>query len=66
MNDMNILSDLDLIEQAMTSFIVEAVASKGKKQQLRRNMECRRKLEEKWDQKKLQRETCEYQFEHGH
>jgi hypothetical protein len=42
------------------------VISKGKKQQIRRNMECRRKLEEKWEEKKLQRETCEYEFEYLH
>lgn len=66
MSDMNILSDLELIENAMASFIADVVVSKGKKQQIRRNMECRRKLEEKWEERKLQRETCEYEFEYLH
>jgi len=66
MSDMNHLSELELIENAMASFIANVVISKGKKQQIRRNMECRRKLEEKWEEKKLQRETCEYEFEYLH
>ena len=66
MNEMNMLSDLELIENAMASFLADVVASKGKKQQLRRNMECRRKLEEKREERKLQRETCEYEFEYLH
>ena len=66
MNEMTMLSDLELIENAMASFIADVVVSKGKKQQIRRNMECRRKLEEKWEAKKLQRETCEYEFEYLH
>ena len=66
MNEMTMLSDLELIENAMASFIADVVVSKGKKQQIRRNMECRRKLEEKWEAKKLQRETCEYEFEFLH
>ncbi|MCE3252263.1 MAG: hypothetical protein K0Q67_1273 [Cellvibrio sp.] len=66
MNDVNMLSDQDLIERAMATFIADVVVSKSKKQQIRRNMECRRKLEERWEAKKLQRETCEYDFEYRH
>ncbi len=66
MHDMPILSELELIENAMANFIADVVISKGKKQQLRRNMECRRKLEEKWEERKLQRETCEYEFDYLH
>lgn len=66
MSDMNVLSDLELIENAMAIFIADVVVSRGKKQQIRRNMECRRKLEEKWEEKKLKRETCEYEFEFLH
>lgn len=66
MSNMNLLSDLELIEHAMALFIADVVISKGKKQQIRRNMECRRKLEEKWEEKKLRRETCEYEFEFLH
>lgn len=66
MSDMSVLSDLELIENAMAIFIADVVVSRGKKQQIRRNMECRRKLEEKWEEKKLRRETCEYEFEFLH
>lgn len=66
MSDMNVLSDLELIENAMAIFIADVVVSRGKKQQIRRNMECRRELEKKWEEKKLRRETCEYEFEYLH
>ena len=56
----------DKLALPLQSFIADVVVSKGKKQQIRRNMECRRKLEEKWEEKKLQRETCEYEFEYLH
>lgn len=66
MSGVNMLNDLELIERAMATFIADVVISKSKKQQIRRNMECRRKLEEKWEAKKLRRETCEYEFEYLH
>lgn len=66
MSDMNTLSEQELIDNAMASFIADVVVSKTKKQQIRRNMECRRKLEEKKEARKLQRETCEYEFEYLH
>ena len=66
MSDMNALSEQELIDNAMASFIADVVVSKTKKQQIRRNMECRRKLEEKKEARKLQRETCEYEFEYLH
>ena len=66
MSNMIALSEQELIENAMASFIADVVASKTKKQQIRRNMECRRKLEEKKEARKLQRETCEYEFEYLH
>ncbi|HSC67324.1 MAG TPA: hypothetical protein VLC79_06530 [Cellvibrio sp.] len=66
MNEVHMPSELELIENAMASFIADVVVSKSKKQQIRRNMECRRKLEEKREEKKLERETCEYEFEYLH
>ena len=66
MSDMNALSEQELIDNAMASFIADVVVSKTKKQQIRRNMEYRRKLEEKKEERKLQRETCEYEFEYLH
>ena len=44
----------------------EEYLKKSKKQKIRRNMECRRKLEEKWEERKLRRETSEYEFEFMH
>ena len=66
MSDMNTLSEQELIDNAMASFIADVVVSKTKKQRMRRNMECRRKLEEKREELKLRRETCEYEFEYLH
>ena len=66
MNELNMPSELELIESAMASFIADVVVSKSKKQQIRRNMECRRKLEEKREEKKLRQETCEYEFDYLH
>lgn len=66
MNAENMLDELEIIESAMANFIADVVVSKSKKQQIRRNMECRRKLEEKWEAKKLARETCEYEFDYLH
>lgn len=66
---MNLLSaqhELEIMEDAMASFIADVVVSKSKKQKIRRNMECRRKLEEKWEERRLRRETCEYEFEFLH
>lgn len=66
MNNTEMLTDLELIEKAMANFIADVVVSKSKRQQIRRNMECRRKLEQKWEAKKLARETCEYEFDYLH
>lgn len=66
MSDLIPLNEQDLLDHAMASFIADVVISKGKKQQIRRNMECRRKLEEKLEAKKLKREICEYEFDYIH
>ncbi|WP_049629932.1 hypothetical protein [Cellvibrio sp. pealriver] len=66
MSTENMLDELEIIENAMANFIADVVVSKSKKQQIRRNMECRRKLEEKQEAKKLARETCEYEFDYLH
>lgn len=63
---MNLHNELEIIDDAMASFIANVVVSKSKKQKILRNMECRRKLEEKWEEKKLRKETSEYQFEFAH
>lgn len=66
MNLLTMHTELEIIDDAMASFIADVVVSKSKKQKMRRNMECRRKLEEKWEAKKLARETCEYDFDFIH
>ncbi|OZY84960.1 hypothetical protein CBP51_17535 [Cellvibrio mixtus] len=66
MNLLTMHTELEILDDAMASFIADVVVSKSKKQKMRRNMECRRKLEEKWEAKKLARETCEYEFDYLH
>ncbi|QEY15217.1 hypothetical protein D0C16_04050 [Cellvibrio sp. KY-GH-1] len=66
MSQVDVMNEQELLDSAMASFIADVVISKSKRQQIRRNMECRRKLEEKWEAKKLQRETCEYEFDYLH
>ncbi|AQT59353.1 PA3496 family putative envelope integrity protein [Cellvibrio sp. PSBB023] len=66
MNLLTMHTELEILDDAMASFIADVVVSKSKKQKMRRNMECRRKLEEKWEAKKLARETCEYDFDYLH
>lgn len=66
MNLLTMHNELEIIDEAMASFIADVVVSKSKKQKMRRNMECRRKLEEKWEERKLRRETSEYEFEFMH
>lgn len=66
MNLLTMHNELEIIDEAMANFIADVVVSKSKKQKMRRNMECRRKLEEKWEERKLRRETSEYEFEFMH
>ncbi len=66
MSQVDLMNEQELLDSAMASFIADVVISKSKRQQIRRNMECRRKLEEKWEAKKLARETCEYEFDYLH
>ncbi|QEY12997.1 MULTISPECIES: PA3496 family putative envelope integrity protein [unclassified Cellvibrio] len=66
MNLLTMHNELEMIDEAMANFIADVVVSKSKKQKIRRNMECRRKLEEKWEERKLRRETSEYEFEFMH
>ncbi len=66
MSQVELINEQELLDSAMASFLADVVISKSKRQQLRRNMECRRKLEEKLEEKKLARETCEYEFDYLH
>jgi hypothetical protein len=62
MRDTDMLGKLDLLDKAMAAFIAGVVISKTKSQKIRRNMECRRKLEMKMEERRLQREISEYEF----
>ncbi len=66
MNLLTMHAELEILDDAMASFIADVVVSKSKKQKMRRNMECRRKLEEKWEERKLRREISEYEFDFMH
>ena len=58
-----IANDSFLIENALTEFIHSAAAANKKAQKIRQNMEYRRKLELRMEEMRLQRETCEFEFE---
>lgn len=52
-----------LFENVLTTFITDTVAANKKAQKLKQNMECRRKLEQLKEEKRLQREMREFEFE---
>ncbi len=52
----------DVIEQAMTAFLMDAANAKSKNSKIKANMECRRKLEIKWEERRLEREISEFDF----
>ncbi|GGY68346.1 hypothetical protein GCM10011613_10700 [Cellvibrio zantedeschiae] len=52
----------DVIEQAMAAFLLQAVNAKSKSSKIKANMECRRKLEIKWEERRLKREISEFDF----
>jgi hypothetical protein len=62
MNQALQIRDAEVIDQAMAAFLRDAVSAKGKHKKIKNNMECRRKLEIKWEEKRLARETSEFDF----
>ena len=56
------LHDADVIDHAMAAYLLDAVAAKSKNNKVRANMECRRKLEIKWEERRLQRAISEFDF----
>jgi hypothetical protein len=56
------MHDAEVIDQAMTAFLLDAVDAKSKHTKIKVNMECRRKLEIKWEQRRLEREISEFDF----
>lgn len=55
-------NDAEIMDQAMNAFLMNAVVAKNKTKKMRLNMECRRKLEIKWEERRLQREISEFDF----
>ena len=62
MNQALQIRDAEVIDQAMAAFLQYAVNAKGKHKKIKANMECRRKLEIKCEEKRLQREISEFDF----
>jgi hypothetical protein len=54
--------EADVMDQAMAAFLLQAVSAKSKHTKIKSNMECRRKLEIKWEERRLAREISEFYF----
>jgi len=54
--------DADVIDHAMAIYLLDAMDTKRKHKKIKVNMECRRKLEIKWEERRLQRDTSEFDF----
>lgn len=62
MNQQVHFHDAEVIDQAMSAYLLDAAVAKSKTKKVRVNMECRRKLEIKWEELRLQREISEFHF----
>ncbi len=62
MNQALQIHEAEVIDQAMAAFLRDAVNAKGKHKKIKTNMECRRKLEIKWEEKRLARDISEFDF----
>lgn len=62
MNQTTQLHDTNVMDHAMAAYVMAAVIAKGKHKKIRDNMECRRKLEIKWEERRLQRAISEFDF----
>jgi len=54
--------DAEIIDQAMAAFLLDTATVKSKHKKIKTNMECRRKLEIKWEEQRLAREISEFDF----
>lgn len=54
--------EAEVIDQAMAAFLLHANNAKSKHTKIKINMECRRKLEVKWEERRLAREISEFDF----
>ncbi len=62
MNQAVQLHEAEVIDHAMAAFLRDAIQAKGKHKKIKANMECRRKLEIKWEEKRLARDISEFDF----
>ncbi len=62
MNQALQIHESNVMSKAMAAFLRDAINAKGKHKKIKTNMECRRKLEIKWEEKRLKRETSEFDF----
>lgn len=51
-----------VLEQAMAAFMRQAINAKQKNSKIKQNMACRRRLEIKWEERRLEREISEFDF----
>ena len=54
--------DADVIDHAMAIYLLDAIDTKRKNKKMKVNMECRRKLEIKSEERRLKRYTSEFDF----
>lgn len=54
--------DADVIDNAMAVYLLDAITTKNKHKKMKVNMECRRKLEIKWEERRLKRDISEFDF----
>lgn len=54
--------EADIMDQAMAAFLLQATSAKSKHTKIKTNMECRRKLEIKWEERRLAKEISEFDF----
>lgn len=55
--------DTTMTDNMQNAFVIEKIVAHKKAQNVRKNMECRRKLELRREEQRLRRETCEFEFE---
>lgn len=52
----------ETLGHAMAIYLLDAIENKSKHKKVRINMECRRKLEIKWEERRLKHAIAEYDF----
>ncbi len=62
MNQSLAVCETDIIEQAMAAYLMDAANARTKTRKIKQNMECRRKLEIKWEERRLEKEIAEFEF----